>query len=307
MTHAISDPAGAQGRLGMDMGGTNIRWVFLDRRGAIADHGVQQLPRHAEARQRVPGEIVRRYQGRICAAGLAIAGTVDDGRITWSANLGLADIDYDDELRRAGAPRARVLNDAQAAGLAEARIGAGRGHRLVLVLTIGTGIGGAVVLEGGLLEGNRPAGEVGHMVVDPSGPECNCGRRGCWERIAGGRALAELAAERGKTIVEFEQAARWDGSPEAVLLGERADAFAAGVDSLCAILAPEALVLGGGVMARRGVIAQKYTEALSGLRWGAGTRVLHSQLGDAAGAHGAALAAGDRAREHPSQTEANEP
>lgn len=296
MTHAISGPAGAQARLGMDMGGTNIRWVLLDQHGTLADQGSRRLPDDADARRRMPGEIVRRYRGRIGAAGLAIAGTVDDGRITWSANLGLAGIDYDDELRRAGAPCVRVLNDAQAAGLAEARAGAGHGHRLVLVLTVGTGIGGAVVLDGELLEGSRPAGEVGHMVVDPSGPECNCGRRGCWERIAGGRALAELAAERGKTVAEFEQAARLDGTPEATLLGKRASVFAAGVDSLCAILAPEAVVLGGGVIARRGVIAQEYTRALSGLRWGAGVTVLQSRLGDSAGAHGAALAAGNAAR-----------
>ena len=89
-----------------------------------------------------------------------------------------------------------VENDANLAALAEHRLGAARGHRHVVMVTLGTGIGGGIVADGRVQVGGTGfAGEIGHMVVDPAGPACPCGRRGCWERFASGAGLGVLARE----------------------------------------------------------------------------------------------------------------
>lgn len=143
-------------------------------------------------------------------------------------------------------------NDADAAGLAEAVWGAGRGKRRFLYVTVGTGIGAAIILDGKLyrgVDGSHP--EVGHQVIDPSGPACYCGAHGCWESLASGPAL--LAEAR----------ARIDGALTAGRLGELAEAgvpaalavmdrqgcyLGLGLANLISIFCPETIALGGGVM-----------------------------------------------------------
>ena len=88
-----------------------------------------------------------------------------------------------------------VDNDANLAALAEARLGAGRGRRMVLLVALGTGIGGGLVIEGRVERGRGFLGEVGHMVIDPSGPRCGCGRHGCWEALVSGTSLGRAARE----------------------------------------------------------------------------------------------------------------
>jgi glucokinase len=162
------------------------------------------------------------------------------------------------------------------------------------MVTVGTGLGGALVDAGRLRVGTGHAGEIGHLRLDADGPPCRCGNNGCWEQLAGGVALnrtgAALAKERGAGA-EFLADAAEAGAPDAVAaLRWHATQFARGLDSLCAVLAPHVLVLGGGLIARRGPVRDAYLAAATELRWHRGsTRT--ALLGDDAGVLGAALAA----------------
>ena len=159
-----------------------------------------------------------------------------------------------------------VSNDATCAALAEWRAGAGRGVDDMVMVTLGTGIGGGIVAAGRLVVGaNGFTGELGHMVVDPDGPPCVCGRRGCWERYASGSGLAQLARAaavggRLRRVVEVAggeaalvrgehvQAAAREGDPGAVaVVDEFARWVALGLVNLTNALDPAAFVLGGGL------------------------------------------------------------
>lgn len=279
--------------LGIDMGGTHLRTALVDFQGGVLRSERMALPDDANERAQLPADIARAHAGEVAGIGLAVAGIVADGVLTWSANLGLADIDFHTAIQRVSSVPVRVLNDARAAGLAEARIGAGRGASTVLAVTVGTGIGGAIVVDGELQMGTGNGGEIGHMVVDPHGPICTCGHHGCWERHVGGRALAEQARvlfpDSDDALDQLLSAPA--GSAAAAAVDTAAQWFALGLDNLHAIVAPDVVVLGGGIMARGGVIAQRYRAAASHSRWGDQARLVDSALGDGAGVIGAALAA----------------
>ncbi len=279
--------------LGIDMGATSLRASVVGPGGRVLETVRTLLPAEPVERVALPVEVAARYADRVEAVGLAIAGTVAAGRMNWSANLGIADVDYVATIQsRLGIPTV-VLNDARAAGLAEAQVGAGAGAGLVLALTVGTGVGGALLLDGKVVEGTGNAGEVGHLVIDAAGPECGCGERGCWEALVGGRALAAIArtsypqdAEPLTTMV----AAAEKGDTGALQVIDRAtDYFRQGLDSLAAVLAPDVVVLGGGMIARDNLLTRRYLNP-GPLRWLEG-RLVKSELGDLAGQVGAALAA----------------
>jgi glucokinase len=258
--------------VGVDIGGTKMLAVRLDARGDV------------EAEVRVPtpfygGEVVARLAEVISALagaedpvaiGLGVPGLVGrNGVLMFSPHLpGLVGV----PLRRhlaAAAPEADlwVGNDATAAGWAEHRRGAGAGFDDVLMVTLGTGIGGGIIAGGQLYEGaHRFAGEWGHTVIDPHGPPCPCGQRGCWEQFASGRGLGRLGREtaqagRAARVVELA-----GGDPEAVrgehvtVAAAEGDAEAAaimaafawwlalGLANLATIFDPGVIVIGGGLI-----------------------------------------------------------
>ncbi len=235
------------------------------------------MPESVDDRTRLPVQIA--LASGAGAIGLAVAGVVENRVVHDSVNLGLAGVEYGSLLDTLGVP-AVVVNDAVAAGTAEAQHLDPTGAGLTLFLSIGTGIGGALLQRGEPVRGRRRAvGEVGHMVIDPKGPRCGCGRAGCWETLCSGKALAAAAAPG--TIDEL--VAR--GDPAWIRAVEM---FALGLDNLCIALAPDLIILGGGVMARRGPVAAAYLAATRTLRWGRGIDVTTAVLGDDAGAIGAA-------------------
>ena len=235
------------------------------------------MPDSVDDRTRLPVRVA--LASGAGAIGMAVAGVVEDRVLHDSVNLGLAGVDYGALLDTLGVP-AVVVNDAVAAGTAEAQYVDPTGLPLTLFVSIGTGIGGALLQRGEPVQGTRRAvGEVGHMVIDPNGPRCGCGRSGCWETFCSGKALAAAAAPG--TIDEM--VARSD--PAWIRAVEM---FALGLDNLCIALAPDVIILGGGVMARRGPVAAAYLAATRTLRWGRGIGVVTAALGDDAGAIGAA-------------------
>ncbi|MHB8219689.1 MAG: ROK family protein [Acidimicrobiales bacterium] len=215
--------------------------------------------------------------------------------------------------RLSGAPVV-LENDANCAALAELRIGAVRGSHDALVVTLGTGIGGGIVRGDRVLVGASGfAGEIGHMVVDPSGPPCPCGRRGCWERYASGGGLARLAREAAYAGRLNDVVALAGGDPELVrgedvtraarrgeagalgVMDELGWWIALGLANLTAVLDPERIVLGGGLGEAEEMLLAPTRRAFAHLVEGAGIRpdveIVVAELGERAGAVGAAMVA----------------
>jgi glucokinase len=257
--------------------------------------------------------------GDVDAVGVGVPGLITiTGELRSSPNVpNVTELDVAGRLRsRLGRPVA-VSNDATCAALAEWQRGAGRGVDDIVMVTLGTGIGGGVVAAGRLVVGaNGFTGEFGHMVVDPDGPPCVCGRRGCWERYASGSGLAQLARTaaiggRLRRVVEVAggdpalvrgehvQAAAREGDPGAVaVVDEFARWVALGLVNLTNALDPARFVLGGGLAAGAdlylGPIQRWFTELLYAPELRPHPALAFAELGERAGAVGAALLAGQR-------------
>jgi glucokinase len=198
-----------------------------------------------------------------------------------------------------------VDNDATCAAWAEHERGAARGANHSITVTLGTGIGAGITVKGEVLRGAHGfAGEPGHMVVDPSGPLCPCGRRGCWERYASGSGLGWLAREAAVAGVASRVVALAGGDPESVR-GEHVTVVrrfawwvALGVANLVNILDSEVVVIGGGLAEAGDLMLDPIRSAYQELVMGAAHRpvvpIVQAELGEQAGAWGAALLAAAR-------------
>lgn len=304
--------------IGIDVGGTKLLGVVVDptRPATPIRQARAPTPRGTEA---LVGAIEAMADeldpGGTAAVGVGLPGLVDrQDRFRYGPNLpGVVDVDVGALLRaRLGRPVV-ADNDATCATVAEFAFGAGAGHDDGILVTFGTGIGAGIVVDGAIRRGHQGfAGEPGHMVIDPSGPDCPCGRRGCWERFASGSALGRLGREavvagratavgrlagdvdavRGEHVVAAVRA----GDREA---GEVLDEFAwwiaAGIANLVDILDPSIVVLGGGVMDAADVLVDRVDAALPAQVMGSAHRtrvaIVAAQAGECAGAVGAALIA----------------
>lgn len=243
----------------------------------------------------------REYGEPAAAAGVAVPGIVDEtgGVAVYSANLGWRDVPLRALLaERLGVPVA-LGHDVRAGGLAEGRIGAGRGADRFLFVALGTGIAGAIGVDGRVEAGAHGfAGEIGHIVVRPGGAPCPCGQRGCLERFASAAAVGEAwAAAVGDPAADAADCAKAfaSGDLEAVRVWQGAvDALADGLVTALTLLDPRTLVIGGGLAeagealftplrdaVRRRVTFQKLPD------------IVPAALGDSAGCLGAGLLARD--------------
>jgi glucokinase len=314
--------------IGIDVGGTKMRGRAVDP--------AEPTRVLAEARVDTPlggsaivaglDELVAGLRGDLAGRGLAdagavgigIAGLVDlSGMLRIAPNLpGVTDLDVATPLADASGLPVSVDNDANCATVAEHRVGAGIGADELVMVTLGTGIGGGVVVGGRLQRGAAGfAGEPGHMVVDPNGPQCPCGQRGCWERYASGSGLGRLArdaalAGRAGAVValaggdpedvrgEHVTRAAADGDEEArAVLADFGWWVALGIANLQHLLDPEVVVIGGG-LAEAGElllapVRTAYARLVIGYAQRPKPRVVGAQLGPEAGAIGAALLAAD--------------
>jgi len=302
--------------LGIDLGGTKCLGVALDEAGSVVGEHRLATPVGAEAILETIVAVASAL-GRPAAVGVGAPGLVDvDGVLRFAPNLpGVVDVPLRTAIEaRLPGVHVRIENDASAAGWGECQLGAAQGTRNAIVATLGTGIGGGVITDGALLRGASGfAGEIGHMVVDPHGPPCTCGRRGCWERLASGAGLGRLAREaavadprsrmvelaggdaddvRGEHVTRA--AAEGDDHARAVM-ARFAWWVALGLANLVAIFDPEVIVLGGGLVAAGEVLLGPVREAFVDLVEGAEHRprvaVVAASLGERAGAIGAALLA----------------
>ncbi|WP_062016098.1 ROK family protein [Aureimonas sp. AU4] len=280
--------------IGIDIGGTHLRAARVSPDGAIEARARGMSDRDpAVVIQRIAYLIEAVDQTGVARIGIGVPGRVDfeHGRVLSGGYVDLSGTDLRGLLEARFHRPVVVDNDCSMALVAESAVGAARGRRSAVMLTIGTGIGGAVMDEGRIVRGRGAAGQLGHIGVDPAGRLCLCGRRGCVETVSSGTALgvhireaglppettaAELLARRAEgDVVAREVLARWAGP------------LRLAIDSLVAVHDPEVVVLGGG-------LGGAAVAALEGIEAPASwyrSPVVAAQLGDDAGVIGAALIA----------------
>ncbi|MDQ1437989.1 MAG: glucokinase [Acidimicrobiaceae bacterium] len=287
--------------VGIDVGGTKVLGVLLNEQGQVAAEHRVPTPSTADGLVDAVVAVVAGLGGSGHPVGVGVPGLVDhEGCLRFAPNLpGVVDVPVRARLHDALGVTVVVENDATAACWGERERGAAAGADDVVVVTLGTGIGGGVVAGGVLQRGAHGfAGEIGHMVVDPNGPRCPCGKRGCWERFASGSALGGLArrhglGDRGEAVT----AAALRGDPDGVAaMAEFAWWVAIGLVNLAYLLDNTVFVLGGGVIDAGEALLGPTREAFASLLAGAAHRppvsVVGAALGERAGAIGAALLAG---------------
>ncbi|MGV8968948.1 MAG: ROK family glucokinase [Microbacteriaceae bacterium] len=257
--------------IGIDIGGTKIAGALVTESGQIIAEDRQPTPAGdpAAITERVVAMIEKLASGHnVIAAGVAAAGFIDAAQSTvyYAPNINWRNEPFRERLQQRISFDVTIDNDANAAGWAEYRFGAGRGVRDMTMLTIGTGVGGAIVTEGRLFRGGFGAGaELGHLRMVPEGLPCGCGAKGCIEQYGSGRALlrmaneiadvggiglplAEARVEHGKLTGEIVGEFIASGDAGAVhALQELGRGIGQACASLGAILDPELFVIGGGV------------------------------------------------------------
>jgi glucokinase len=308
---------GAPLAIGVDIGGTKISAGVVDGAGAVIDRERRATPgTDVRATEDVIVEVVSSLAARhdVCAAGIGAAGWISNDRATvlFSPHLAWRN----EPLREALAGRIElpliVENDANASAYAEYRFGAARDEPAVVCVTLGTGIGGGLVLGGAVYRGAYGlACEYGHMTLVPDGRLCACGNRGCWEMYASGRALArdarELAAESpvaAARLIELAGSAEEITGPLVTAAAAAGDPAASsictdmgrwlgrGLASLAAALDPSVFVIGGGVSAAGELLLrparEEFEHTLTGRGFRPFARVALAALGPDAGLVGAA-------------------
>ncbi|MDT0441982.1 ROK family protein [Streptomyces johnsoniae] len=245
---------------------------------------------------------IDRFGGPPAAAGVVVPGIVDErtGTAVWSANLGWRDVPLRRLLsERLGGVPVGVSHDVRAGGLAEGLVGAGAGHGRFLFVALGTGIAGAIGIDGRMEPGaHGGAGEIGHIVVRPGGARCGCGQYGCLETVASaaavGRAWATAAGLPGATAADAARAVA-AGDPRAESLWRDAvDGLADGLLTGVCLLDPAVVIVGGGLAEAGETLLVPLRAALAAkATFQRIPPILPAALGDAAGCLGAGLLAWD--------------
>lgn len=294
--------AGDRCAIGIDLGGTNIFGGLVDGSGRLVATAKRPTPASeghgavfAVMKVMIRELLAQTGGRRVAGIGLGIPGLLDRaaGISILSPNLGWRQVPVRPEFAEFGLPL-EMDNDVRCHALGELHFGAARGASDVILITLGTGIGSGIILNGALYRGSAGlAGEIGHIPLEPGGPLCGCGKRGCFEAVAGGNAIGRRAQEAGigATARElFEKAAT--GDEQALTLVDRvAYDLGRGISAYVNVMNPQRVIVGGGV-AQAGELLlaplRRYAraETMPGIR--DTFAILPATLGDEAGAVGAA-------------------
>ncbi len=261
--------------LGLDVGGSYLKLGLLSEDFQLKGHLTAKTP--TESKEELMSEITdlifkllskeKIELEDITAFGVGIPGLVDNekGLVVHTNNLPLTNFNFKNYLNQELAKRTFLANDANLALLAESKLGAGRGFKDIVLLTLGTGVGGGIMIGGKIHSGyNKAASELGHQTINFNGPRCGCGRKGCLEVYASVRALIRLTKEKiasdptsylaeiaaktkkinGRTA--FIAKARGDQAANLVI-EEYINNLAEGISNLINILMPELIIIGGGI------------------------------------------------------------
>lgn len=296
--------------LAFDVGGTDIKAGLFDADGALREVVRAPTPYStdgtgdavlAQIRVLADGFAGRHPAVAPLAAGLIVPGLVDDdaGVGVYAENLGWRDVPFRDAASTALGLPVAFTHDVRAAGTAEYRLGAAGQFRNVLVVVIGTGIAGAIFVDGRPYSASGFAGEIGHSVVDVGGVACACGGNGCLEAIASAGAITRLynraAPEPVAGARQVLDRARLGDALAASVWDTATDALGLALSQAVALLAPEAIVLGGGLaQAGDALFAPVEKRMNSFLTFHRRPVLLAATVGENAGLVGAALGARDR-------------
>ena len=292
----------AQRAIGVDVGGTKILAGLVDRQGQVERRVERPTP--VDSQEEFLGGLDDAVESllddRVGALGFGLPSTIDQrtGRAVSSVHIPLTDLDFRDRMAQQFGLPVAIDNDGNAAAIAEWRLGAGRGTSHMVLLTLGTGIGGGLILDGRPYRGWIGAGaELGHMVLDYGGVPCGgaCTGLGHFEALAAGPAADEAAKRRlgpGKRARDLVAAAREGDAGATEDLAEIGRRLGAGIASLVNIFNPEVVVLGGGFSDARELLLAPARETLAreGLRPARDlVRIEWAELGPEAGMVGAGL------------------
>ncbi len=304
--------------IGLDVGGTKTAAARVAPDGSIIARAT--LPTPADDMAATLETILEAARAvlspDVCAVGIAAAGLVESatGILRFAPNLAWRDVPLVEHLGSALGLPVVADNDNTAAAWGEFRFGAGRDYRHMLLVGVGTGIGGGVVADGVLFRGaNGFAAEIGHIIVEPDGPLCGCGNRGCWEQVASGQAVTRAGR---RAVRDGEQTLLRDqvgGDPDLVtgplvtkaardgdvvsiaIIAEVGRRLGEGIGALVNVLDPEVVVVGGGVADAGELLLTPAREAFRRTVEAVDHRpevpLVHAQLGNDAGAVGAATLA----------------
>lgn len=307
---------------GIDLGGTKILAVLLDENGNTLTR-----TETATFAQEGADAVIRRMVGlidgcltpdrRLAGIGVATAGTLnaDEGIVAYAANLGWSEVSLGRKLEQAYGVPVRLENDANAAAYGEWALGAGKGTKHCVYVTVSTGIGAGLVSSGKLIRGrDSSAGELGHITVDMNGPRCPCGNVGCLELYASGTAIARkarelaaaypdraelLLAKAGDSAITSRHVAEAAADGDDISLGllrEAGQALGNGMVSIIHVMNPEVIVIGGGAANIGEPLLGPMKEAIASrgiASMASGVRIVAPTLGKEAGAIGAALLVAD--------------
>ncbi|MGN6751259.1 MAG: ROK family glucokinase [Intrasporangium sp.] len=309
--------------IGIDIGGTKVAGGVVDGSGRILHRARRSTPHRSTSPQVVEDTIVECVDEllhavddhRVAGVGIGAAGFVaaDRATVVFAPHLSWRSEPLRERLQGRIAPPVTVDNDANAALWAEARFGAAAGESHVVMITLGTGIGGALLVDGHVSRGRHGiAGEFGHMQVVPGGLRCECGNRGCWEQYASGNALvreardliaadspvisdlrAQLGPDESALTGPFITEAAQAGDPTArELLADVGEWLGVGLANLAAAFDPGRFVVGGGVSAAGelllGPARDAYRRQLPGRGYRPEASIVLARLGADAGLIGAA-------------------
>ena len=318
MTPRVTPKGPSPLAIGIDIGGTKVAAGVVDGDGRILEGLRRTTPgRDARAVEAVIVELVHELGARheVAAVGIGAAGWMDlaGEKVVFSPHLAWRDEPLRATMEALLGRPVLITNDADAAAWAEWRFGAGRGQERLIMLTLGTGIGGALVINGQVERGSfGMAGEFGHQIIMPGGHRCECGNRGCWEQYASGNALGREGRELAKKQSPMAAGllAAVDGRHKEItgyvvtdlalageatameLVAEVGEWLGLGVANLAAALDPALFIIGGGLSAAGDLMLEPARRAFSRNLTGRGYRqeavITAAELGPAAGLVGAA-------------------
>jgi len=292
----------------LDVGGTRTKAALVDRSLRVLARTTAPTPPDigrdigasvSASVRRLVDDLGDGRPARLVRCGVVVPGIVDESTGTGllSVNLGWRDLPVRDAVEAAVGVPTEVGHDVRAGLIAESRLGAARGARNVLFVAVGTGIAGALMLDGSVVSADGRAGELGHMTIDPEGPACPCGGAGCLEVIASAAAIGREYAARSGQTVDAETVARLAtaGEPTAVAVWGRAvGALARAIVTTVTITGVDLVLIGGG-LAESGetLLGPLRRDVAERLTFQRPPRVSKASLGDRAGCLGAACLAWD--------------
>jgi len=308
--------------VGIDIGGTKVAGGVVDTDGVVVARARRDTPHRSTSPSVVEdtivdvvAELIDISGDDVVAVGIGAAGFVaaDRATVVFAPHLSWRDEPLEANLQRRVPVPISVDNDANAAAWAEWRFGAAQGDSHVVMVNLGTGIGGAMILDGQIMRGRFGiAGEFGHMQVVPGGQRCECGNKGCWEQYASGNALVREARSMmtagspmatdlldlvggdpsSLTGPMITEAARDGDATATELLGEIGSWLGIGIANLAAAFDPGVFVIGGGVSAAGDLLLEParttFRRHLTGRGYRPEARIVAAALGNEAGLIGAA-------------------